>query len=122
MQKFALNLLVMLFSVSLGTWASAQDDHDAHAAHVMDSAVWIDVRTVEEYNDDHIDGDLNIPLATIDVEQFAATYGKDAEINLYCRSGNRAGQAKTMLEAAGFTNVVNRGGIGDVRALRSPAQ
>ena len=84
--------------------------------------VWIDVRTVEEYSADHIDGDANIPLATIDANQFAATYGKDAEINLYCRSGNRAGQAKAILEAAGFTHVNNMGGIDDVRALRSPAQ
>lgn len=83
--------------------------------------VWIDVRTVEEYNDDHIDGDLNIPLATINADDFASRFGKDAQINLYCRSGNRAGQAKTILEAAGFTNVNNLGGIGDVRALRSPA-
>jgi len=84
--------------------------------------VWIDVRTVEEYNDDHIDGDMNIPLATINADDFASRFGKDAEINLYCRSGNRAGQAKAILEAAGFTNVNNLGGIGDVRAMRSPVQ
>lgn len=86
-----------------------------------DNAVWIDVRTVEEYNEDHIDGDLNIPLQVIDVEEFASMFSKDEEINLYCRSGNRAGQAKQILEAAGFTNVNNRGGIGDARELRNLA-
>ncbi len=81
--------------------------------------VWIDVRTVEEYSDNHIDGDLSIPLATINVEVFAASYDMGDEINLYCRSGNRAGQAKAILEAAGFTNVNNMGGIDDVRVLRN---
>ena len=89
--------------------------------------VWIDVRSAEEYAADHIDGDANVPLATLDAASLAATYGKDAELMLYCRSGNRAGQAQEILQAAGFTNVVNAGGIAEVRTRRelpeqSPAQ
>ncbi len=103
-KSFALIILAMLASCS-----SAPE------------SVWIDVRTVEEYNADHIDGDDNIPLASIDVEDFAARFELDTQINLYCRSGNRAGQAKAILEAAGFTNVINQGGIDDARALRSLA-
>jgi len=83
--------------------------------------VWIDVRTVEEYQADHIDGDANIPLAELDAKKLAETYGNDAEIMLYCRSGNRAGQALTILETAGFSHLVNAGGINDVRALRDIA-
>jgi phage shock protein E len=94
----------------------------AACANAPQESVWIDVRTVEEYSADHIDGDANIPLASIDPVALAAVYGKDAQINLYCRSGNRAGQAKTILEAAGFTNVVNAGGIGDAREMRNIAQ
>ena len=84
--------------------------------------VWIDVRTVEEFTADHIEGDANIPLAEIDTAKLATQYDKNAEIMLYCRSGNRAGQAKEILEAAGFTNVVNAGGISDVRSLRELAE
>ena len=83
--------------------------------------VWIDVRTVEEYAADHIEGDVNLPLAELDVEALAKKYGKDAELMLYCRSGNRAGQAKQLLETAGFTKVSNAGGIADVRKLRDVA-
>jgi phage shock protein E len=83
--------------------------------------VWIDVRSVEEYSADHIDGDANIPLAAIDAQALADKYGKDAELMLYCRSGNRAGQAQEILKAAGFTNVTNAGGITDVRTLRGIA-
>ena len=92
------------------------------SANVMADPVWIDVRTEAEYTEDHIDGDANIPLASIDANALAAQFGKDAEINLYCRSGNRAGQAKEILEAAGFTNVNNVGGISDVRGLRQIAR
>ena len=84
--------------------------------------VWIDVRTEGEYTQNHIEGDANIPIATIDPLQLATQFGKDAEINLYCQSGGRAGRAKEILEAAGFTNVSNVGGIDDVRELRDIAR
>lgn len=83
--------------------------------------IYIDVRTVEEYSADHIEGDLNMPLADLDATALAERFGKDAELALYCRSGNRAGQAMEQLVAAGFTKVSNAGGIGDVRTLRAQA-
>jgi phage shock protein E len=83
--------------------------------------VYIDVRTVQEYSADHIDGDLNLPLAEIDVEALAERFGTDAELVLYCRTGNRSGQAMAKLVAAGFSNVSNAGGIDDIRKLRNIA-
>jgi phage shock protein E len=88
------------------------------AAATFADPVWIDVRTAEEYASDHITGDANIPLAELNAEQLATQYGKDADIRLYCRSGNRAGQAMEILQTAGFSQVSNVGGIGDVRDLR----
>lgn len=83
--------------------------------------VWIDVRTVEENLQDNIPGDMNIPIAILSPESLTEIIGKNTEINLYCRSGNRAGQAEKMLSDAGFTNVHNMGGIDDVRKLREEA-
>jgi phage shock protein E len=80
--------------------------------------IWIDVRSLEEFNKDHIEGDTHIPLAELAAEKLTAQYGKDAELMLYCRSGNRAGQAKQLLDAAGFTKVTNAGSIDEVRTLR----
>ena len=88
---------------------------------VQAEPVYIDVRTVEEYAADHIEGDLNLPLAELDTAAIAERFGKDAELVLYCRTGNRSGQALEKLVAAGFTNVSNGGGIGDVRKLRAEA-
>lgn len=69
----------------------------------------VDVRTQEEYRSGHIPGALNIPVDTIGAKP--PTPQKDALIILYCRSGNRSGTAKRVLEQAGYTRVVNFGAV-----------
>lgn len=44
---------------------------------------------------------------------------KDAPVICFCAVGGRAGVAKAALEAAGYTSVVNGGGLADVHALAS---
>ena len=68
----------------------------------------VDVRSVDEWNaDGHADCSVNIPLPELDkrMEELKG-YGK---IVLVCRSGNRAGTAKQMLEGSGFSNIENLG-------------
>ncbi len=75
-----------------------------------------DVRTPEEYADGHFHGALNLPLQTIQ----AGTYPdvkKDTKLYVYCRSGNRSGQATDLLKKAGFTNITDLGGLSDVQAM-----
>lgn len=71
----------------------------------------VDARTPEEYHGGHISGALNYPLSRIDEKQ--PTEDKDALIVLYCRTGNRSGQALRILESLDYTNVHNFGGIID---------
>lgn len=40
---------------------------------------------------------------------------KDATVYLYCRSGNRSGQALRIMQNLGYTNTANVGGINDAR-------
>jgi rhodanese-related sulfurtransferase len=48
------------------------------------------------------------PLGKIqDLDIDALEAMKDQEVIIYCRSGNRSGQACMMLETMGFTNVIN---------------
>ncbi|MDO9374901.1 MAG: rhodanese-like domain-containing protein [Bacteroidota bacterium] len=67
----------------------------------------LDVREPHENSEFNIGGTL-VPLGKIqsmqldDIEDW-----KDEEVVVYCRSGNRSGQACLILEAAGFTNVKN---------------
>jgi hydroxyacylglutathione hydrolase len=68
----------------------------------------VDVRTVAEWeNDGHANCSVNIPLDQL--ESRMGELKKDQKVVLVCRSGNRAGTAKQLLEGAGFTQVENKG-------------
>lgn len=80
--------------------------------------VWIDVRSAAEHHVDNIEGDIRITHSDI-VKEIAQLYpDKNTEIQLYCRSGGRAGVALSALKEAGYTNVSNAGGINDARKAR----
>ena len=73
-------------------------------------AVLLDVRTPQEYRKGHIPGSQNVPLQQLDkVEE--VTENKDTVLYVYCRSGARSRQAVSLLQAMGYTNVHNIGGI-----------
>ncbi|MBN8663213.1 MAG: rhodanese-like domain-containing protein [Chitinophagales bacterium] len=70
----------------------------------------IDVREPHEHAEFNVGGQL-IPLGKIQSMQLDELEElKQEEIVLYCRSGNRSGQACMILETMGFTNVVNVAG------------
>jgi len=81
--------------------------------------VWIDVRTLDEYNEDHISNTEHIPHTEIAAQISDLDLDKDAPIKLFCRSGVRAGLALTTLQDLGYTNVENVGGIADARVVLS---
>ena len=72
----------------------------------------VDVREPSEHDEFNIGGEL-IPLGriqTMDVDQLEEL--KDQELVLYCRSGNRSGQACQILDMMGYTNTKNlQGGM-----------
>ena len=74
---------------------------------IDDGAFLVDVRTPGEFAEGHVIGSVNIPLDTVpnEVEKFK----NKKNIIVFCRSGNRSGQAKTILEANGISNVTNSG-------------
>jgi rhodanese-related sulfurtransferase len=67
----------------------------------------VDVREPEENADFNIGGIL-LPLGMIRAMQVDEIEDlKDKEVILYCRSGNRSGQAAMFLETMGFENTKN---------------
>ena len=78
-----------------------------------DEIVILDVRTKEEFDAGHIAGAILVPNETILDTQPELLPDLDAEILVYCRSGNRSAQAAKKLIAIGYTNVVDFGGIID---------
>ena len=64
----------------------------------------IDVRSPDEFLQEHIAGSQNIPLPQI---AQATEHLKGLEqVIISCRSGNRAGQACSQLEQLGFSNLI----------------
>lgn len=80
--------------------------------------IWIDVRTQEEWDAGHLEEAVHIPHEQIAARISEITSNKGAAIHLYCRSGGRAGRAKSALEAIGFTNVINDRGYEDIQKSR----
>lgn len=70
----------------------------------------IDVREEDEYAAGHIPNSINIPLSKIESAQGEIT-DLDTPLFVYCRSGNRSGQAVAWLKQAGYSKVKNIGGI-----------
>ncbi len=67
----------------------------------------VDVRETFEHDEFNIGGIL-LPLGEIRMGGTEKIdHLKDEEVFLYCRSGNRSGQAALILETMGFNNVTN---------------
>ncbi|MEA4987821.1 MAG: rhodanese-like domain-containing protein [Anaerovorax sp.] len=77
------------------------------------NAVILDVRTQEEYDAGHISGAILVPNETIKEKKPDKLPDFDAEILIYCRTGNRSRQAAEKLLEIGYKNVYDFGGIQD---------
>ncbi len=78
-----------------------------------DDYILLDVRTVQEYEERHIPGAINIPNELIGGEELDELPDKEQVILVYCRSGNRSKQASAKLVKMGYRNIVEIGGIND---------
>lgn len=74
-----------------------------------------DVRTPEEYTQQHAKGAVNLPLDVIKKGTVPPVL-KNKRIYVYCKSGNRSAQAKQLLDEAGYSQVINLGGLTDIQS------
>lgn len=77
--------------------------------------VVIDVRTRDEYSQGHLVlTDENYDLLNGDFHDAVEKLDKNKTYYLYCRSGNRSGQAARIMKDNGFDSVFNIGGFEDL--------
>ncbi|MGI6031287.1 MAG: rhodanese-like domain-containing protein [Eubacteriales bacterium] len=69
-------------------------------------AILLDVRTPEEYEQGHLPGSLNLPLAEI----HTISLPTEQPLFVYCLSGGRSAQACSHLRKRGYT-ATNIGGL-----------
>lgn len=75
-------------------------------------AILVDVRTPAEFQSGHLRGALNLELDRLEAQAAQALPDKNANLVVYCRSGNRSAFAVQILERMGYTHLVNvTGGI-----------
>ena len=109
-----IGIIVVLFGGGIYLASSNKSDStdktstSAPTQQLATGTIVYDVRTAEEFAAGHAEGAINLPIESIadgtypDVE-------KDTPIAVYCRSGNRSGQATATLAQAGFTNIIDIG-------------
>ena len=100
-------LLSALLFLSSGLAAQAANDN-SQIQQGLNSPVIVDVRSEGNYSG-AIDGALNHPLQGLPDTLLDMGIELDEEVIVYCRSGRRSAQAKTLLKQAGFQLVFDGG-------------
>jgi len=86
----------------------------AEALRMMEGAqefIILDVRSPEEFQEEHIEGALLIPGNELATRAPSELPDKDALIFVYCRAGSRSAVAADLLASMGYTNIYDMGGI-----------
>ena len=76
---------------------------------LQNNAVLVDVRTIDEYVEGHIEGAVSIPLN--ELTKIENLYEKDKTIIVYCQSGNRSHTAYQKLKEMNYEKVYDLGSI-----------
>lgn len=91
------------------------EEYEIHPSDVAEKVkreekfILLDVRTLEEYEEVHLENALLLPVQELSAQSLAAIgLGedmKDAEIVIYCRSGARSKTAYDIMNSLGYTNI-----------------
>jgi phage shock protein E len=80
-------------------------------------ATIVDVRTPEEFAQQHFPGAINIPLSDVP-QRINELKQLPKPIVAYCKSGARSGMAVTILQQNGIKKTINAGGLDDMFNLK----
>lgn len=126
MKKIILLILLIMSLLLIGCTSSNKDKETVKektavtkitaekAKQRLDSEediILVDVRTPEEYKEEHIRNAILLPLDTISEKASTVIPNKDAVYFVYCRSGNRSATASAQLVKMGYRNIYDLGGI-----------
>lgn len=114
MKRFVLGLVLGL-GVTTGTaFASGLPTPKNADVSLTTDGLWIDVRSLDEYHQGHLQSAINLPFNEIGQNISRFSPDKNTPIHLYCQSGRRAAIAQKTLMDLGYTNVTNHGAYRDL--------
>jgi CRP-like cAMP-binding protein len=91
-------------------------DAEQAEAIVRNGGKWLDVRLPSEFDNDHIDGAINVPLYFIRLK--LKSLDRDTHYVVVCDSGRRSSAGAYILSERGFRASVLRGGLAAMKAPR----
>jgi len=121
-------ILIVLVSICNFIHAQTYEDITVQEAKVLiadfqgnEAFTILDVRTPSEYDPEHIENAYLRNFYDTDFEEQLDSLNKNRIYLIYCRSGNRSGQAFNMMQNLGFKEVYNMlGGINSWKADGCP--
>jgi thioredoxin len=75
-----------------------------------DAGQILDVRTIDEYNNGHIEGAILADISSNLFQEVASKLDKDKPVFVYCLSGGRSSAAANQLKEMGFKSITNLSG------------
>ena len=108
---------IIITGIIMFSFLSRSNDIDISAEEFKEKleeerGVVIDVRSKMEYSQGHLKtSDQQIDFNSGEFHDKVDSLDKDKTYYLYCRSGNRSGQAARLMKSKGFENVYNIGGF-----------
>ena len=109
MKKVIIFIFLILCLCGCNNNSNSKNDNNTNYKNIMDTSEYIiiDVRTKEEYDEEHIKDAINIPYDKIGED---IGLDKNKKIFVYCRSGARSKKAYDTLKELGY-DVYDLGGM-----------
>ena len=108
------SVLLLAGCASGATGVTNMNVEDFSKKTAESGVVILDVRTPGEFMTGHIQDAQNIDFESGSFESQIESLDKNGTYAVYCRSGNRSGQAVKVMQDAGFKNIYNlNGGVID---------
>jgi len=105
--------LLLVFGVTLGVAACSSSPQPVG---LSEGTIIIDVRTPGEFATGYLEGAINIDVQSPDFMAQVSQLDPSADYFIYCRSGNRSGQAISQMSNMGFTSMINGGSVAQANA------
>lgn len=94
------------------------------AADMIEAGEWvvIDVRRPDEFEASRVVGAVNINVEAPDFDERIAELDPDQPYLVYCRTGRRSAIAAEQMQAAGFGDIADAGGLPDLARAGAPIE
>ena len=111
MKKIIICLIIMIIS---GCSSTTKEEVSLEKIVEEGNYIILDVRSIHEYKDNHIENAINIPHDKIDSN---IDLDKEKIILVYCRSGSRSKIASSKLRSLGYTTY-DLGGMDEIEVFK----